>query len=172
MVSYKIPTYVCSLESFHKCLFWTKHFIKHHEGIQRKITQSTWSWRSPQSSYVSLFLLFFLISNSCHLSRWCYLTTSSSSMLFSFCFQSFPTFPMCQRLVSGGQSIGASALATVLPMNIQTWFLLGLTDLISLKSKKLSRVLSSTTIQKHQYLSAQLSLWSNSHIHIWLLEKH
>ena len=70
---------------------------------------------------------------------------------------------------SGGQSIGASA--SVLPMNIQDWFPLGWTGLISLQSKGLSRVFFNTTVQKHQFFSAQLSLWSVSHIHIWLLEK-
>ena len=69
------------------------------------------------------------------------------------------------------QSIGVSALASVLPMNIQDWFPLGLTGLVSLQSKELSRVFSNTTVQKHQVFSAQLSLWSNSHIHAWLLEK-
>ena len=72
---------------------------------------------------------------------------------------------------SGGPSVGASASASVLPMNIQDWFPLGLTSLISLQSKGLVRVFSNTTVQKHQFFSAQLSLWSNSHIHTWLLEK-
>ena len=76
-----------------------------------------------------------------------------------------------ELLVSGGQSIWASALASVLPMNIQEWFPLGLTGLISLQSKGLSRIFSNTIVRKHQFLSAQLSLWSNSHIHTWLLEK-
>ena len=70
-----------------------------------------------------------------------------------------------------GQSIGASASASVLPMNIQGWFPLGLTGLISLQSEGLSRVFFSTTVQKHQFFSAQPSLWSNSHVHTWLLEK-
>ena len=73
--------------------------------------------------------------------------------------------------VSGGQSTGASASALVLPMNIQDWFPLGWTGWISLQSKGLSRVFSNTTVQKHQFFSAQLSLWSSSHIHTWLLEK-
>ena len=72
---------------------------------------------------------------------------------------------------SGGQRIGVSASASVLPMNIQGWFPLGLTGVISLQSKGLSRIFSSTTVQKYQFFSAQLFLWSNSHIHIWLLEK-
>ena len=69
------------------------------------------------------------------------------------------------------KSIGASALASVLPVNIQDWFPLGLTGWISLQSKGLSRVFSNTTVQKHQLFSAQLSLWSSSHIHTWLLKK-
>ena len=76
-----------------------------------------------------------------------------------------------ELFASGGQSIGASASASVLPMNIQDWFLLGLTDLISLQSKGPSRVFSNTIIQKHQFFGAQLSLWSNSHIYKRLLEK-
>ena len=86
---------------------------------------------------------------------------------FPSCLQSFPasgSFPMSQFSASGGQSIGVSASASVLPMNIQDWFLLGLTDLISLQSKGISRVFN-TTVQKHQFFGAQLSLWSNSHIH-------
>ena len=73
---------------------------------------------------------------------------------------------------SGSQSIGVAASASDIPMNIQDWFLLGLTGLISLQPKGLSRVFSNTTVQKHQFFSSQLSLWSNSHIHTWLLEKN
>ena len=80
-------------------------------------------------------------------------------------------FQWVSFLTLGGQSIGASASASVLPMNIQGWFPFRWTGWISLLSKGLSRVLSSTTVQKHQFFSAQPSLWSNSHIHIWLLEK-
>ena len=86
---------------------------------------------------------------------------------FSSCHQSFPasgSFPMNHLFTSGGQSIEASALPSVPPMNIQSWFPLGLTSLISLESKRLSRVFSSTTIQKHQFFGAQPSLWSNSHM--------
>ena len=107
-------------------------------------------------------------SNSCPLSQWCNPTISSSVIPFSSCFQSFPapgSFPMSQFFASGGQSIGASASASVLPMNIQDWFPLGWTGWISLQSKGLSRVFSKTTIQKHQFFGTQLSLWSNSHIH-------
>ena len=99
-------------------------------------------------------------------------TISSSVSPFSSCLQSFPasgSFPMNQFFASGGPSIGASA--SVLPMNIQDWFPLVLTGLISLQSKGLSRVFSNTTVQKRQFFGAQLSLWSNSHIHTWQLEK-
>ena len=113
-------------------------------------------------------------SNSCPLSRWCHPTISSSVVPFSSCLQSFPasgSFQMSQFFTSGGQNIGVSASASVLPRNIQDWFPLGLTGLISLKSKGLSRVFTNTTIQKHQFFGAQLSLWSYSYIHTWLLEK-
>ena len=78
--------------------------------------------------------------------------------LFQYC-------QWCQFFTSGGQRIGVSASASVPPLNIQDWFPLGLTGLISLQSKRLSRVFSNSTVQKHQVFSAQLSLWSNSHIH-------
>ena len=93
---------------------------------------------------------------------------------FSSCLQSFPasgSFPMSQLFASGGQSIGTSASPSVFPMNIQDWFPLRLTGWISLLSKGLSRVFSNTTVQKHQFFSTQPSLWSNSHICTWLLEK-
>ena len=94
---------------------------------------------------------------------------------FSSCLQSFPKsgcFLMSWLFTSGGHIIGVSASASVLPVNIQDWFPLGLTDWISLLSEGLSKVFSNTTAQKHQFFGAQLSLWSNSHIHIWLLENH
>ena len=106
-------------------------------------------------------------SSSCPLSWWCYLTISSSATLFSFCLQSFSasrSFPMSLLFASGGQSIRVSASASVLPMNTQDWCPLGLTGLIFLQSKGLSRVFSNTTVQKHQFFIAQLSLQSNSHM--------
>ena len=112
--------------------------------------------------------------NSYPLSRWCHPIISSSVVPFSFCLQSFPasgSFQMSQFLTSGGQIIGVSTSASILPMNIQDWFPLGWTGWISLLSKGLSRVSSNTTVQKHQFFSTQLSLQSNSHIHTWLLEK-
>ena len=104
-------------------------------------------------------------SNSYPLSQWCHPATSFSVAPFLSCPQSFPpsgSFLVSQPFATGGQSIGAST--SVLPMNIQGWFPLGLTGLI-LQSKGLSRVFSSTTIWKHQFFSAQPSLWSKSHIH-------
>ena len=93
---------------------------------------------------------------------------------FSSCPQSFPAsgpFPMSQLFTSGGHSTGVSALALVLAMNIQGWFSLGLTGLIYLLSKELSRVFSSITVRKHKFFGTQPSSWSGCHIHTWLLEK-
>ena len=100
-------------------------------------------------------------SNSCPLRRWCHATISSSVGPFSSCLQSFPasgSFPMSQLFASGGHSIGASASASLLPMNTQDWSPLRWTSWISLQSKGLSRVFSYTTVQKHQFFGAQLSL--------------
>ena len=114
-------------------------------------------------------------SNSYPSSRWCHPTSVISSSVTPFsCVQSFSesgSFPMCQFFASGGQSTGISGSASVLPMNIQYSFPLGLTGWISLQSKGLSRVFSNITIQKHQFFSAQSS-WSNSHICTWLMENH
>ena len=113
-------------------------------------------------------------SNSYLLSCWNHPMISSSAISFSSCLLSFPasgSFSVSQFLASDGQSIGASALASVLPMNIQDWFPLQLTGLISLQSKRLSKVFSNTTVQKHQFFGTQFSLWSKSHIHTWPLEK-
>ena len=114
-------------------------------------------------------------SNSCPLSQWCHPTISSSVIPFSSCLQSFQapgSFLKSQIFAASGQSIGVSALASVHPMSIHGWFPLGLTGLISLKSKGLSRVFSNTTVEKHQFFGTQPSLWSISHIHTWLLEKN
>ena len=100
-------------------------------------------------------------SNSCPLSRWCHPSISSSVIPFSSCPQSFPasgSFPMTQFFESGGQSIGVSASALVLPMNIQNWFPLGWTGWISLQSKGLSKVFPNIRVQKHQFFGTQLSL--------------
>ena len=113
-------------------------------------------------------------SNSSPLCWWWHPTILSSVIPFSSCLQSFPasgSFPVSQFFASGGQRIGVSASASVLPMNSQGWFPLGWTGWISLQYKGLSRVFSNTKVQKHRFFSAQLSLWSNSHLHTWLLEK-
>ena len=114
-----------------------------------------------------------IYSNLCPLSGWSHPTILSSVVPFSSHLQSYPasgSFQMSQRIWNS-MSIGVSALASVLPMNIQDWFPLGWTGWISLQSKWLSRVFSNTTVQKHKFFSPLLSSWSNSHIHTWLLEK-
>ena len=111
--------------------------------------------------------------NSCLLSQWCHLIISSSVIPFSSCLWSFPgsgSFPVSHLFASGGQKIEASASASILPKNIQSWFPWGLTGW-SAQAKVLSRVFSSTTIWKHPFFSTQPSLWSNSHIHPWLMNK-
>ena len=107
-------------------------------------------------------------SNSCPLSQWCHPTISSSVIPFSSCLQSFPasgSLQMSQLFTSVGQSIGISASTSVLPMNIQDWFPLGLTGLISLQSKVLSRVFSNNTVQKHQFIGAQLYSLTLTSVH-------
>ena len=99
----------------------------------------------------------------------CHLLSSPSPPALNL--SQYQSFQMSQFFASGGQSIGVSASTSVPSMNIQDWFPLGWNCLISLQSKGLSRVFSNTTVQKHQLFSTQLSLWSNSHIHTWLLEK-
>ena len=92
-------------------------------------------------------------------------------LLLPSIFPSIRVFPMSQHFASGDQSIGVSASASVLPINTQDWVPLGLTGLISMQSKRLSKVLSSTTVQKHQFFGTQPFLLSSFHIHTWLLEK-
>ena len=112
--------------------------------------------------------------NSSPSSQWCHPAISSSVIPFSSCPQSFPasgSFPTSQLFAWGGQSIGVTASASVLPMNTQDWSPLGWTGWISLQSKGLSRVFSNTIVQKHQFFGTQVSSQSNSHIHTWPLEK-
>ena len=135
-----------------------------------------WLFATPRTagcqaslSYTILWSLLLLMSVElvCH-------PTISFSITLLFCPEFFPasgSFLMSQFFTSGGQSIGGSASASVLPMTIQDWFPLGLTCWISLQSKGLSRVFSNTTVQKHQFFGAQTFLWSISHIHTWPLEK-
>ena len=113
-------------------------------------------------------------SNSCASSRWCHPAISSSVTPFSSCPQSLSasgSFPMSQLFTWGGQTVGVSASASVLPVNTQDWSPSGWTGWISLESKGLSRVFSNTTVQKHWFFGAQLSSQSNCHIHTWPLEK-
>ena len=114
-------------------------------------------------------------SNSCPLSWWCHPTISSSITPFSSSSFNLSYYQGLFQLVGslhwGGQKIGASASTSVLQINIQDWFTLRPTGLISLQPKLISRVFSKTTAQKHQFFGTQPSLWFNSHIHTWLLEK-
>ena len=138
------------------------------------VTQSCPTFRDPMDHSTPGFPVLHYLSEFAQtlrpLSQWWYPTISSSVIPFSFCLQSFTasgSFPMSHLFASGGWSIGASAL--VLPVNIQGWFHLGLTDLISLQPKGILRVFN-TTDQKHQFFSAQPYLWSKFLIHTWLLE--
>ena len=136
--------------------------------VRLSVTPQTAAHQASLSFTISQNLLKLMSIDSVMQSNNLILIPSSS------CLQSFPasrSFPISRLFTSVGQSIGTSASASVLPMNIQGWFLLGLTGLISFQSKRLSRVFSNNTVQKHQFLGAQSTLWSNSHIHVWLLEK-
>ena len=159
-------------------IYWNHFFIENVLILGSRtivaVVQSLshfWLFATPwtaasQASLPCLALSPRVCSISCPLCQWCHSTISSSVVPFSSCPQPFPasgSFPMSQLFASGGQSTGASA--SVLPMNIQDWFSLGLIGLIYLLSKGLSRVFSNTTVQKHQFLGAQPSLGSNSHIH-------
>ena len=133
---------------------------------------SLWPHELQHPRLTSPSLFPWVCSNSYTLSQWCHPTISSSVVPFSSCPQSFPasgSFPMSQFFILGGQSIGASA--PVLPINIQDWFPLGLTDLISLLSRGPSRIFSNTAVWKHQFFGPQPSLWPNSHMPTWILEK-
>ena len=117
----------------------------------------------------------WVCSNACSLSLWCHPVISSSVISFFSCPQSFPDlgyFLVSWLFTSGSQSTGASASASVFLINIQGWFPLGLTGLISLLSKGLSTGFSSTTIQKHRFFGTQPSLWSNSHSHTDYWKNH
>ena len=154
---------------FHNFLFLILFLL----FIPSVVSNSAIPWTTAQQASLS-FSIYWACSNSCPLSQWCFPTISSSILTSSSSLQSFPapgSFLMNQLFVSDGQSIGASASTSVILMIIQDWFPLGLTGLISLPSKRISSVFSSTTVQKHQFFSLQPSLWHNSYIHTWLLEK-
>ena len=138
------------------------------------MSDSLWPHGLQHTRFLCPPLSHGVCSSSCPLSQWCYLIISYSANLFYFCFQSSPasgSFPVSQLCTSSGQSITISVLASVLSMNIEGWFVLGLTGLISLQSERPSRVFSSTTIWKHRLFGAQPSLRSNINIYTWLLEK-
>ena len=153
-------------------LQWSVLFMIKISHLYMKVTQSSsalWTRGLPHARLPCQSPTPRVYSNSCPLSRWCPPTISSSVIPFSSCLQSFPAsglFPVSQFFASGGQSIEASA--SVFSMSIQDWFPLGLTDLISLLSKELSRLFN-TTVWRHQFFGTQSSLWSSSHIHTWLL---
>ena len=145
-----------------------------YTSVSVQLLSCVWLFVTPWTAAHQVYLS---ITNS-----WRLLKRMSSKLVmpsnhlvpFSSCLQSFPasgSFPVNQLFTLGGQGIEASASASILPMNIQDWFPLGLTGLISSQSKGLSRVFSNTTIQQHQFFDAQPSLWSNSHIHTRLLGK-
>ena len=137
------------------------------------ISDSSWPHGLQHSRRLCPPISLRVCSKSCPLCQWCYLTMSSSATLFSFAFNLFQHQGLFQWVgsASGGRSVRFSASSSVLPMNIQGWFPLGLTGLISLQSKGLSRVFFNATVQKHQLFNSQPSFWSNSHIHTWLLKK-
>ena len=151
------------------CTVNTKLYIP-FQIVVAQLLSHVWLFETPWTIAYQASLYFtisWICSNSCSLSRWCYLTISSSAVHLSFCHQSSPasgSFPMSWLFASGGHSIGASA--SVLPMNIQGWFPLGLTGLISLQSRWLLWIFPRTTIWKYQFFGTQPSLWSNSHM--WL----
>ena len=129
-------------------------------------------WTAARQASLSITNSMSLLKTHVH---WVSDAIQSSHPLVPFCllvpFSSIRVFAKSEFLASGGQSIGVSASASVLPMNIQDWFPLGWTGWMSLQSKGLSRVFSRTTVWKHQFFGAQFSLWSNSNIHTWPLEK-
>ena len=138
---------------YSSCSFQHEFFLLHQEETKNITMEEAIPWTAARQVPLST-LSPGVCSNSCPLSWWCYLSISSSATPFSFCLQSFPasgSFPMSQLFTSGSLSTGASTSASVLPINIQGWFPLELTALISLLSKRLSRVFSSTKVQKQQF---------------------
>ena len=162
---YKISTIITIVSGTNNLLLLLSHSVVSSSLQTDGLKQAKLPCPSPSSG---------ACSDSCPLSQWYHPTISSSVILFSSCLQSFSasgSFPTSHLLASGGQSTGGPAVASVLPVNIQVWLPLELTGLTSWQARGLSRVFSGTTIRKHQFFSTQSSLWSNSHIHTWLLEK-
>ena len=144
--------------------FWQSLFCLNRNSVQFShsvVSNSLWSRGLQYSRPPCPSPTPGVHSNSCPLSRWCHPTISSSVVPFSSHLQSYPvsgSFPMSQFFIAGCQSIEISASTSVLPMNTQDWSPLGWTGWISLQSKGLSNIFSNTTVQKHQFFSAQLSL--------------
>ena len=169
------------LTTYSRCLIntvpFTSYFLSKRSSVQfsRSVVSDSLRPHEPQDARPPCpSPTPRVYSNSWPLSWWCHPAISSSVIPFSSCPQSLPasvSFPMSQLFVWDGQGIGVSASVSVLPMNTQDWSPSGWTGCISVQSKGLSRVLSNTTVQKHQFFGAQLSSQSNSHIHPWPLEK-
>ena len=147
------------------CSSYCKQCWNEHWGsvqfICSVVSDSLWPHGLHQARLPCLSPTPGACSNSCPLSRWCHPTISSSVIPFSSCLQSFPesgSFPLSHFFSSGGQSIGVLTSLSVLPVNIQGWFPLGLTGLISLQPKGLSKIFSNITVQKHRFFGARLSL--------------
>ena len=150
------------------------HQIRSDQISRSVVSDSLWSHESQHARPPCPSPPPGVHSDSCPSSQWCHPANSSSVVPFSSCLQSLPaseSFPMSQLFAWGGQSTGVSASASFLPKNTQGWSPLDWTGWISLQFKGLSRVFSSTTVQKHQFFGAQLSSQSNSHIHTWPQEK-
>ena len=158
----------CPADKFFGTIFLDSIYMHSIQFSCSVASDSLWPHRLQHVRLPCPSLTHGAFSNSCPSHWWCHPTISSSVVPFSSCLQSFPasgSFPMSQYFASDGQTNGVSASARVLPTNIQDWFPLGLTSLISLQTKGFSRVFSNTTVQKHQLFCAWLSLWSNSHNH-------
>ena len=147
--------------NFHCTAYWLSHLFNSVPFNHSVMSDSLWPHRLQHARPPCPSPAPGACLNSCLLNQWCHPTISSSVVPFFSFLQSFPasgSFPIGQLFTSGGQSIGLSASASVFPVNIQDWFPLGWNGWISLLSKGLSRVFSNTTIQKHQFFSAHLSL--------------
>ena len=150
---------------FHFLIIWCEvqfiSLLHQFSSVQLLISNSLWSHGLQHARLPCPSPTPGVYADSCPLSQWCHPAISSSVIPFSSCPQSFPasgSFPVSQLVAWGGQSTGVSALILVLPMNIQDWFPLGWIGWISLQSKGPARDFSNTTVQKHQFCDAQLSL--------------
>ena len=164
--------YICVCA--YKCMYVCVHVCVCIQFSRSVVSDSLWPHESKHARPPCSSPTPGVHSNSRPLSRWCHPAISSSVVPFSSCPQSLPaseSFPMSQFFTWGGQSTGVSALASFLPKKSQGWSPSEWTSWISLQSKALSRVLSNTTVQKHQFFGTQLSSQSNSHIHTWPQEK-